>query len=217
MKTNGARILESLGIPFELREYEVDPEDLSALTVAKKVGMPPEQVFKTLLTAGGPGVFVFAVIPGDAELDFKKLARAACLRKAEMVPLKEVQPLTGYIRGGVTVFGAKKAYPVFVDETIILFDQISVSAGARGTQLILAPDDYLRAAAAQTADLTKDAPTTPTMTKSAPSISKICHPERKPKYDCHPERASKYDCHPERAKRVEGPAFSPSNSPEEAT
>jgi Cys-tRNA(Pro)/Cys-tRNA(Cys) deacylase len=156
MKTNGARILESLGIPFELREYEVDPEDLSALTVAKKVGMPPEQVFKTLLTTGGPGVYVFAVIPGDAELDFKKLARAAGLRKAEMAPLKEVQPLTGYIRGGVTVFGAKKAYPVFVDETIILFDEISVSAGARGTQLILAPDDYLRAAEAETADLTKD-------------------------------------------------------------
>ena len=157
MKTNGARILESLGIGFELREYEVDPDDLSAITVAKKVNMPPEQVFKTLLTTGGANSYVFAVIPGDAELDFKKLARAAGLRKAEMVPLKEVQPLTGYIRGGVTVFGAKKAYPVFVDETVILFDKISVSAGARGTQLILAPDDYLRAAEAETADLTKSA------------------------------------------------------------
>ena len=161
MKTNGARFLESLKIPFELREYEVDPEDLSAIAVAKKVGMPPEQVFKTLLTTGGPGEFVFAVIPGDAELDFKKLARAAGLRKAEMVSLKEVQPLTGYIRGGVTVFGAKKAYPVYVDETVILFDQISVSAGTRGTQLILKPEDYLKAAEAlevpvATADLTKD-------------------------------------------------------------
>jgi Cys-tRNA(Pro)/Cys-tRNA(Cys) deacylase len=161
MKTNGARFLESLGIPFELREYEVDPEDLSAISVAKKVGMPPEQVFKTLLTTGGPGTFVFAVIPGDAELDFKKLARVAGLRKAEMVSLKEVQPLTGYIRGGVTVFGAKKAYPVYVDETVILFDQISVSAGTRGTQLILKPEDYLKAAEAlevpvATADLTKD-------------------------------------------------------------
>ena len=161
MKTNGARFLESLGIPFELREYEVDPEDLSAISVAKKVGMPPEQVFKTLLTTGGQGTFVFAVIPGDAELDFKKLARVAGLRKVEMVPLKEVQPLTGYIRGGVTVFGAKKAYPVYVDETVILFDQISVSAGTRGTQLILRPEDYLKAAKAlkvpvATADLTKD-------------------------------------------------------------
>jgi Cys-tRNA(Pro)/Cys-tRNA(Cys) deacylase len=159
MKTNGARILESLGIGFELREYEVDPDDLSAISVAKKVNMPPEQVFKTLLTTGGPGEYVFAVIPGDAELDFKKLARAAGLRKAEMAPLKDVQPLTGYIRGGVTVFGAKKPYPVFVDETVILFDRMSVSAGARGTQLILAPDDYLRAAEAQTADLTKSAGT----------------------------------------------------------
>lgn len=162
MKTNGARFLESLGIPFELREYEVDPDDLAATTVAKKIGMPAEQVFKTLLTTGGAGAYVFAVIPGNAELDFKKLARAAGLRKAEMVPLKEVQPLTGYIRGGVTVFGAKKTFPVFVDETAILFDRISVSAGTRGTQLILTPDDYLRAAAAleapvQTADLTKDA------------------------------------------------------------
>jgi Cys-tRNA(Pro)/Cys-tRNA(Cys) deacylase len=144
MKTNGARILESLGIEFELHEYEVDPNDLSAVAVAKKVGMPPEQVFKTLLTTGGHGEYVFAVIPGDAEVDFKKLARAAGLRKAEMVPLKEVQPLTGYIRGGVTVFGAKKPYPVFVDETVILFDKISVSAGARGTQLILSPEGYAR-------------------------------------------------------------------------
>ena len=161
MKTNGARFLESLKIPFELREYDVDPDDLSAISVAKKVGMPPEQVFKTLLTTGGTDAFVFAVIPGNAELDFKKLARAAGMRKAEMVSLKDVQPLTGYIRGGVTVFGAKKAYPVYIDETVILFDQISVSAGTRGTQLILKPEDYIRAAEAldvpvTTADLTKD-------------------------------------------------------------
>jgi Cys-tRNA(Pro)/Cys-tRNA(Cys) deacylase len=161
MKTNGARFLESLGIAFELREYEVDPSDLTAITVAEKIGMPAEQVFKTLLTTAGAGDYAFAVIPGDAELDFRKLARAASWRKAEMSPLKDVQPLTGYIRGGVTVFGAKKAYPVFVDETAILFDKISVSAGTRGTQLILSPEDYLRAAAAigepvETVDLTKD-------------------------------------------------------------
>jgi Cys-tRNA(Pro)/Cys-tRNA(Cys) deacylase len=176
MKTNGARFLENLGIPFELLEYVVDPEDLSAITVAKKIGMPPEQVFKTLLTTGVPsdrssspgwstgghGDYLFAVIPGDAELDFKKLARAAGLRKAEMVPLRDVQPLTGYVRGGVTIFGAKKAYPVYVDESAILFDKISVSAGTRGTQVNLSPDNYLRAAAAlevpvETADLTRDA------------------------------------------------------------
>ena len=156
MKTNGARFLESIGIAFELREYEVDPNDLTAITVAKKIGMPPEQVFKTLLTTDGHASYAFAVIPGSAELDFKKLARAAGMRSAEMVPLKELQPLTGYIRGGCTVFGAKKTFPVYVDETILLFDTIAVSAGVRGAQLLLAPDDYLRAAEATTADLTKD-------------------------------------------------------------
>ncbi len=158
MKTNGARILDTLGIHYSVREYEVDPEDLTATSVARKINMPAEQVFKTLLTTDGGGSHFFAVIPGDAELDFKKLARAAGVRKTEMVSLKEVQPLTGYIRGGVTVFGAKKPYPVFADETIELFDEISVSAGVRGTQLILAPGDYLRAAEATVADLTKDAP-----------------------------------------------------------
>ena len=155
MKTNAARYLDSLNIPYSLRDYEVDPEDLTAITVAKKINMPIEQVFKTLLTTDSAGNHFFTVIPGDQEVDFKKLARAAGVRKAEMVSLKEVQPLTGYIRGGVTVFGAKKPYPTFVDETIELFDQISVSAGVRGTQLILNPADYLRATQATVADLTK--------------------------------------------------------------
>jgi Cys-tRNA(Pro)/Cys-tRNA(Cys) deacylase len=157
MKTNAARILDGLGIAYRLQEYEVDPEDLRATTVAAKIGMPPEQVFKTLLCAIGSNEYVFAVVPGDAELDFKKLARAAGVRKAEMAPLKDVQPLTGYIRGGVTVFGAKKAYPAIADETIELFDEISVSAGHRGVQIVLAPADYLRATGATVADLTKGA------------------------------------------------------------
>lgn len=156
MKTNAARILEGLGIPFTLQEYEVNLEDLSAVAVAAKIGLPVEQVFKTLLTTTGPNEHVFAVIPGDAELDFKKLARAAGARKAEMVSLKDVQPLTGYVRGGVTVFGAKKDFPVYADETIELFDLISVSAGHRGVQVLLAPADYLRAANATVVDLTKD-------------------------------------------------------------
>ncbi len=156
MKTNAARILESLAIPYTLQEYEVDPDNLSAIAVARKIGLPVEQVFKTLLTTTGPDQYAFAVIPGDAELDFKKLARAAGARKAEMVSLKEVQPLTGYIRGGVTVFGAKKDFPAFADETIELFDFISVSAGQRGVQILLAPQDYLRVAQATVADLTKD-------------------------------------------------------------
>jgi Cys-tRNA(Pro)/Cys-tRNA(Cys) deacylase len=156
MKTNAARILEGLGISYRLQEYEVDPEDLSAIAVARKIGLPVEQVFKTLLTITGKEQYAFAVIPGDAELDFKKLARAAEVRKTEMVSLKDVQPLTGYIRGGVTVFGAKKDFPVFADETIELFDFISVSAGQRGTQILLAPQDYLRATKAVVVDLTKD-------------------------------------------------------------
>jgi Cys-tRNA(Pro)/Cys-tRNA(Cys) deacylase len=157
MKTNAARILDGLGIAYELREYAVDPEDLKATTVAAKIGMPAEQVFKTLLCAVGGNEYVFAVVPGDAELDFKKLARAAGVRKAEMASLKEVQPLTGYIRGGVTLLGAKKAYPAFADETIELFEAISVSAGQRGTQIVLAPADYLRASGATVAPLSKDA------------------------------------------------------------
>src|ERR1700688_2287603 len=156
MKTNAARILEGLGIAYTLQEYEVDPEELSAINVARKIGLPVEQVFKTLLTITGPDQCAFAVIPGDADLDFKKLARAAGARKAEMVSLKDVQPLTGYIRGGVTVFSAKKDFPVCADETIELFDLVSLSAGQRGTQILLAPEHYLRAAHGTVAPLTKD-------------------------------------------------------------
>jgi len=143
MKTNAVRILEERGIAHELREYEVDPDDLSAETVARKIGLPCEQTFKTLVVKGDREGVCFAVVPGDAELDLKALAKLSGNRKMEMAPLKEVLPLTGYIRGGVTVLAAKKDYPVFVDETIILFDTISVSAGVRGTQILLAPADYL--------------------------------------------------------------------------
>jgi Cys-tRNA(Pro)/Cys-tRNA(Cys) deacylase len=155
-KTNAARLLDTLGIHYELRTYEVDPEDLTAISVARKIGLPPEQVFKTLLAHTNTGEHVFAVVPGDAELDLKKLAQAAKAKKTELASLKEVEPLTGYIRGGVTVMGAKKPFPAFADETIELFDQISISAGQRGIQILLAPSDYLRAADATLADLTKD-------------------------------------------------------------
>ena len=155
-KTNAARLLDTLGIPYELRTYEVDSDDLTAISVARKIGLPPEQVFKTLLAHTNNGEHVFAVIPGDVELDLKKLAHAAKAKKTELASLKEVEPLTGYIRGGVTVMGAKKQFPAFADETIELFDQISVSAGQRGLQILLAPSDYLRAADATLADLTKD-------------------------------------------------------------
>jgi Cys-tRNA(Pro)/Cys-tRNA(Cys) deacylase len=159
-KTNAARLLDSLSIRYELRAYEVDPNDLTAIAVAHKIGMPPEQVFKTLLvqlSGSGKAEHVFAVIPGDTELDLKKLAQAAGAKKAELASLKEVEPLTGYIRGGVTVMAAKKPFPAFADETIELFDLISVSAGQRGLQLVLSPADYLRATQASLADLTKPA------------------------------------------------------------
>ncbi len=158
-KTNAARLLDSLGIHYELRAYEVDPEDLTAISVARKINMPIEQVFKTLLTRTSDNSHLFAVVPGDAELDLKKLASVAGVRKTELAALKDVEPLTGYIRGGVTVLAAKKPFPAFADETLVLFDQISISAGQRGLQLVLAPADYLRAVATQTTievvDLTK--------------------------------------------------------------
>jgi Cys-tRNA(Pro)/Cys-tRNA(Cys) deacylase len=154
-KTNAARLLDQLSIPYELRAYEVDPDDLTAISVAHKIGLPPEQVFKTLVTVTSDKQHFFAVIPGDAELDLKKLASAADARKAELASLKDVEPLTGYIRGGVTILAARKSFRAFADETIELFDIISISAGQRGLQLLLAPADYLRATNTTLADLTK--------------------------------------------------------------
>ena len=155
MKTNAARLLDSLGIKYELKEYEVDPDDLAAESVAAKVGLPPEQVFKTLVARGDRNGVCMAVIPADTELDLKALAAATGNKKIDLVPLKEVQPLTGYIRGGVTALGAKKDYPVVADETIELFDVISVSAGVRGTQLFIEPSDYLRATSAVVAEIAR--------------------------------------------------------------
>lgn len=154
-KTNAARLLEQLGIAYELREYEFDPEDLSAETVAAKIGLPPEQTFKTLLVRGDRNGYCFAVIPGDTELDLKSLASASGNRKMELAPLKDVQPVTGYIRGGVTALGAKKVFPVIADETIELWEVVSISAGIRGAQLLLAPANYLRATQASVAAIAR--------------------------------------------------------------
>ncbi len=144
MKTNAVRQLDILGVRYELRAYEVDPEDLAAETVARKVGLPPEQVFKTLVARGEKHGVCLAVVPGDAQLDLKALAKTTGDKKVNTVPLKEVEPLTGYIRGGVTALACKKPYPVYLDETAILFEMISISAGARGLQILMAPDDYIR-------------------------------------------------------------------------
>ncbi len=155
-KTNAVRLLESLAIPFELREYEVDPDDLSAETVAAKIDFPLDQTFKTLVARGDHTGVMFAVVPGGAALDLKALAKASGDRKTDTVPLKEVEPLTGYIRGGVTALGAKKPYPVFIDEFAQLYDTISISAGRRGLQVLLSPSDYVRAVGAVYAPIAKD-------------------------------------------------------------
>ncbi len=152
-KTNAARLLDQLQIHYELREYEVDPDDLAAETVAAKIGLPPEQVFKTLVARGDRNGICMAVIPGDQELNLKFLAAAAKEKKIDLVPVKELQAITGYIRGGVTALAAKRDFPVYVDETIELFDVVSISAGIRGLQILIAPADYLRATKGTIAEL----------------------------------------------------------------
>jgi len=143
-KTNAARLLDAAGVSYTLHPYEVDPDDLSAETVAAKVGLPVEQVWKTLCVQGDRTGHLFAVIPGGDRLDLKALAKLSGDRKLEPAKVKELQGLTGYVRGGVTVLGAKRAFPVFMDECAVLHDIISVSAGRRGLQLWLDPNDYVR-------------------------------------------------------------------------
>ena len=155
VKTNAARVLDRLGIKYELREYDVDPDDLSAGTVAAKIGMPPEQLFKTLAVQGDRNGIYLAVIPATEELDFKALAHQTGDRKVDMVPLKAVQAATGYIRGGVTALACKKDYPVYINELAEICDVISVSAGMRGLQILLAPEDYIRAVKAKVVAITK--------------------------------------------------------------
>ncbi len=156
MKTNAARLLDKLKISYELIEYTVDPEDLTAQTVANKIGFPCEQVFKTLAVIGNKTGVVLGVVPGDMQVDLKALAKVSKNSDAKLAPLKDVEALTGYIRGGVTALACKKPYPVYVHETMLLFDRISISAGQRGTQIIIAPDDYISAVKATVADIAKE-------------------------------------------------------------
>jgi Cys-tRNA(Pro)/Cys-tRNA(Cys) deacylase len=155
LKTNAARVLDRLGIKYELREYDVDPDDLSAETVAAKIGLPLEQVFKTLAVEGDRNGLYLAVISGNNEVDFKALARHAGDRKVDMLPLKEVRAATGYIRGGVTALACKKDYPVYIDELVQICDVISISAGMRGLQILLTPEDYIRAVKAKVVAISK--------------------------------------------------------------
>ena len=154
-KTNAARLLDRLGISYTLHRVEVDESDLSAATVAARLGVDAARVFKTLVArADSPGV-VMACIPAVAELSPKALAQACGGRHAALVPLAEVRPLTGYVRGGCSPLGAKKAYPVFMDESALLWERIFLSAGLRGVQLELAPEDAARACGARFAALTR--------------------------------------------------------------
>ena len=143
-KTNAVRLVEQAGIPCREAFYEYDENDLNGMHAAKAIGFPPEQVFKTLV-ARGPrtGINVFC-IPVCCELDLKKAAFAASDKSMELVPVKELLGLTGYIRGGCSPVGMKKMYPTYIDETCQLFDEIAVSAGERGHQMILPPDDLIR-------------------------------------------------------------------------
>lgn len=155
MKTIAARQLDQLGIPYELREYEWSEEELDAVSVARKVGLPPEQVFKTLVVRGDKTGVLVASIPGNGELDLKQLAAVSGNKKVEMVHVKEIQGLTGYIRGGVSPLGMKKHYPYYLDETAEIIDQMAISAGQRGLQLVLSGPDLIRATGAKLAALTK--------------------------------------------------------------
>ena len=155
MKTIAARMLDQLKIVYELRAYEVDESELDAVTVARKVNMPPEATFKTLVARGDRSGVVMACIPGDAELDLKKMAAVTGSKRLELVAVKEIQSLTGYIRGGVSPLGSKKRYPLFLDQSALKHEKISVSAGQRGLQMILAPEDLRRATEATLVSITK--------------------------------------------------------------
>ena len=152
-KTNAARLLDARGIHYELIEYEVDENDLGAVSLAKKLGQDIEQVFKTLVLRGDKtGVFV-CVIPGDAEVDLKKAAKVSGNKNCAMVLQKELLGLTGYIRGGCSPLGLKKPYPIYIHETCQLFDTIYISAGQRGLQLRLNPEDLVQMTGAEIVDV----------------------------------------------------------------
>ncbi len=155
MKTIAARILDQLNIKYELKAYEFNEDELDAVTVANKVGMLPEAVFKTLVARGDKHGILMALVAANAELDLKKIANVSGNKKIELVAVKELFQLTGYIRGGCSPLGAKKKFPVWIDEIAILSEQISISAGQRGLQLILAPDDLQKATDAEFADISK--------------------------------------------------------------
>ena len=154
-KTNAVRMLDKHDINYELRFYEVDEHDLSADHVARAINLPPSQVFKTLVVHGNRSGILLACIPSDAELDVKALARISGNKRADLVPVKEINALTGYVRGGVSPVGTKKRFPVYIDSSAFRFDVISVSAGIRGCQMLVNPDDLSRILNGERAEIKK--------------------------------------------------------------
>lgn len=152
-KTNAVRLLESKQIPFELKQYEVDETDLSAEHVAESMGIEPERIFKTLVLVNSEKQYLVAIIPGNAHLDLKKLASISNSKKCEMIPMKDIFNVTGYIRGGCSPIGMKKLFPTYIEETAELFDTIVVSAGKRGLQIVIDPKDLAEMVDANFADL----------------------------------------------------------------
>lgn len=152
-KTNAARLLDCAGIAYRLVPYEVDESDLSAVHVAAQLGEPVEAVYKTIVLRGDRTGHFVCVVPADAEIDLKKAARASGNKKADTIPMKELLPTTGYIRGGCTAIGLKKPMPVFIQEDVTHLPHFYVSAGKRGLQLCLTPADYIAYTGATAADL----------------------------------------------------------------
>ena len=153
MKTIAVRMLDRMQIEYELRAYEFSEEEMDAISVARKIGLPPKAVFKTLVARGDRTGVVMGCVPANTDLDLKKFAMATGNKKVELVPVKEIQSLTGYVRGGVSPIGSKRKFPVFVDQSVLGSERVSVSAGLRGLQMILAPESLLRASQAQVAEI----------------------------------------------------------------
>lgn len=155
-KTNAARLLDKAGIRYSLIPYTVDENDLAATHVAAELGEDIRCVFKTLVLHGDRSGHFVCVIPGDREVDLKKAARIAGAKKADLIPMKELLPLTGYIRGGCSPIGLKKPFPVFIHQTATEFETIYISAGIRGLQIAISPADLINFIPATVADLTAD-------------------------------------------------------------
>lgn len=152
-KTNAVRMLDQLKVNYEVREYDVDEDDLSAGHVAESLDLDPKTLYKTLVLKGNAGGYLVAVIPGDTQLDLKKIAKASGNKNCEMIPVKDIQTLTGYIRGGCSPIGMKKAFPTYIEQSVQIQTAISISAGKRGLQIILSPQDLVKVTNARYAEL----------------------------------------------------------------